>query len=124
MSSLFVENALLESGMPEAGTSINDEVFGKLTFMPNAWTKSVHLNYFGLQHSISIYVHTKEGKINDIQRECYKEFMSDIEGTLNDYKNIFKTGSKIDCLVFQLDSLVVVLTGKTDDEYMVLEFEI
>lgn len=123
MESIFIKQALIENGMPEADTKITDDVFGRLTFVPNVWTKQVQLNYFGIKHYVPIYVHTTNGSINSIQRECYQEFMDDIEGTLDDYKSVFKTGSKVECLVFQLDSLVVVLTGKTEDDYMVLEFE-
>lgn len=123
MSSIFVQQALIESGMPDVDTKITDEVFGRLTFVPNTWTKQVKLSYYGIRHSVPIYIHTHDGTINDIQRDCYEEFMSDIEDVLDDYKYIFKSGSKIDCLVFQTDSLVVILTGKTDDDYMVLEFE-
>lgn len=123
MSSIFVDQALIEAGMPDADTKITDDVFGRLTFKPNVWTKTVSISYFGINHSVPIFIHTTDGSINSIQKDCYTEFMNDIEGTLDEYKSVFKTGSKIDCLIFQLDSLVVVLTGKTDDDYMVLEFE-
>lgn len=123
MSSIFVEQALIESGMPDSGTRVTDDVFGRLTFVPNVWTKQVTISYFGIKHVVPISIHTMDGSINDIQRECFEEFMNDIEGTLENYKSVFRTGSKIDSLVFQLDSLVVIIEGKTEDDFMVLEFE-
>lgn len=123
MSSIFVRQAMTESGLPQPDTKITDEVFGRLTFEPNTWTKYLQLSYFGIKQSVPIYIHTYDGSINDLQRDCYEEFTSDPEGVLEDYRNILKSGYKIDCLVFQTDSLLVMFTGKNEDDYMVAEFE-
>lgn len=123
MSSIFIEQALSESGLPDSGTTKIDDVFGRITFNASCWTKVITISYFGIKQKVPIFIHTFDGSINSIQRECYEEFMSDIEGTLENHKDIFKRGITIDSLIFQIDSLVVILTGKTEDEYYALEFE-
>ena len=123
MTSIFIQQAMLESGMPQPQQKIVDNVFGTLTFVPNVWTKYIHLSYFGIEQNVPIYIHTVNGSINNTQYDCYTEFTNDVEGVLSEYKYIFKNGIKIDSLVFQLDSLVVILTGNSESDYMVLEFE-
>lgn len=123
MSSVFIDQALNESGAPDSGTTKIDEVFGRITFNSNCWTKYVNISYYGIKQKVPIFIHSFDGSINSIQRECYEEFMSDIEGTLENHKDLFKRGIIIDSLIFQIDSLVVILQGKSEDDYYALEFE-